>query len=280
MKKVSHNLGMGLDLFRKLVLVFCAIITLSFSAYSQDLNEDQEISDNGTIIIETETDITKSYKERRGRHGALFSVFTEAFNPLSYVSGFENGGTIGDIIANSEIQLMGVELGYKYNVGPGSIAAVFSYSQGGATGQTVSGTVANPSALSFIKKSIGLNAAADAITAEPWVVPYGQVSLNFFESHEEQVISSQSQSADAASGMMIGYKLGALFQIDWIESLFDASAKEERLRSSSLENTFIDVYYATYLADSAAAETAESGQIPPINLESDGQIGVGLKLEF
>lgn len=224
---------------------------------------------SGSVLVETSDDYSKNYKERRGTHGALFSLFTEDFDPFNYQSGYGGADAlIGNFLGDEGIKLNGLELGYKYNVSSVSFAALFSYSTGSAEN--------NGHSLGITKKSFSANAALDAVFDEPYVVPYGQVSLNLFDISEEK---TGSDTFTETTSPVIGYRYGLLFQLDWIESLVDKDAKAERLYSSGLENTYIDIFYSNYLAASNAQEPV-IGSEGEGNLESTGQMGLGLKMEF
>ena len=217
----------------------------------------------GRVIVESPIDSTLSYKKRRSTHGALFSVSTETFDPVDYQSQFGDV-LISDIIGSETISLVGVELGYKYNVSVGSAAVLVGYSQGGAS--------SGSRGLQIKKKSLSFNVALDGILEEPWVVPYFQVGANEFEASEDKGSASTAASANISYGL----RYGLLFQLDWI----DKDARGDSAFSSGLENTFIDVYYATYVASSSAQDPNNLGSAGDPNLGSTGQVGVGLKLEF
>ena len=226
---------------------------------------------SGLVALEKQEDYTKDYKDRRGTHGALFSVSTEAFYPIDYRSLY-NDAYIEDIINEDKINLIGIEIGYKYNMGPASLAILGQFSQGSITG-AVAG---DPTTLKVVKQGLSANIALDAVLNEPWVVPYAQAGMHQFSIEE-------SRTADSASGgtaLSFNYRYGLLFQIDWIENRIDKSAKGDQLRSSGLENTFIDVYFAKYLASSGAINPADSASDGDPNLFSNAEMGIGLKMEF
>ena len=56
--------------------------------------------------------------------------------------------------------------------------------------------------------------------------------------------------------------------------------KLKRLRSSGLENTYIDVYFADYFPSSEAQDAETLGSEGNVNTASSSEIGIGLKLEF
>jgi hypothetical protein len=233
--------------------------------------DEREPLTSGQVTLEQPEDYTKHYKQRRGKNAALFSINTEKFYPSEFYSLYGDAG-VGDIIQEERISLVGIELGYKRNFSFGSLAILGNYSQGSIDG-SVSGTGRN---LSFVKQGISANYAADVIFNEPYVVPYIQGGLHQFLVTESKEGDSQSASA----GFALNYRFGVLFQIDWLEDSFDKSAKADRLRSSGLENTYIDVFMSQYLAASNAADSANPSAGGDPNLSSSGELGVGLKLEF
>lgn len=260
-------------MLKKVLISVLLTSCLFLNAQAQELELDtttESTNASGTVTLEKTEDYTQSYKLRRGKNGALFSVTTEKFYPSEYYSLFQDAG-IGDIVGEDRADLIGVELGYKRNIDLGSIAILANYAQGGIDG-SFSGASRN---LSFVKQGVSVNFALDNLMQEPYVVPYVQAGI-----HQFLVTESGSAGDESAStGISLNYKFGLLFQLDWIENSIDKTAKVDRLRSSGLENTYIDVYMVQYMASSNAADPANPSEGDP-NLASSGEIGVGLKLEF
>ena len=225
----------------------------------------------GEVTIEKQEDFSKSYKNRRGTHGALLSLSHENFFPTNYRSLF-NDAYIEDILNEDKISLIGLELGYKYNVGITSVSALVIYGQGSKEGAFGG----QPRTLKINKQGLSFNFALDGILKEPWIAPYVQAGVHQFSVTE----SNGANSETSATGMSINYKYGLLFQLDWIENFFDNSATADRLRSSGLENTYIDVYFAEHLASSKAINPAVLTLTGEPNMYSTGEIGIGLKMEF
>jgi hypothetical protein len=174
---------------------------------------------------------------------------------------------IEDIAGSEAIKLTGLELGYKYNISIGSVAGLYSYSQG---------SVGNTRTITLSRQALAANIALDGILEEPWVVPYFQFGVHQFSASEDNGTTSES----AVTGVSFNYRYGLQFQIDWLEALMDSSAKADRLRSSGLENTFIDVYYVDHLPSGAAQDPTVLGSEGEPNLLSSGEMGIGLRLEF
>lgn len=258
------------------IKLFAATILFAAISRAQDLNNEEpsHIEQSGVVELEKQEDYSLSYKKRRSQHGALFSVSMEKFYPSDFRSLY-NDAYIENIIGDEKIELAGLELGYKHNIGPLSISALGAYSQGSIKGLgSESGRE-----IKINKLGASVNMALDAVFEEPWVVPYAQAGVHQFNLSESKATTADSRSA--TTGFAVNYKYGLLFQLDWLENAFDKSAKNDRLQSSGLENTYIDVYITEYLASSNADDPSQ----PPTeggdpNLLSSGEIGLGLKLEF
>jgi hypothetical protein len=253
---------------------FCFLISTQIFAQELNLNSPRSPSDaeTGQVILEKTPDYSSAYLQRRGTHGALFSVIYEKFYPIDYRSQFDDG-YIEDIIGEDRVDLIGLEIGYKYNFKLGSFAVLGNYASGAIDGQ-IGGNERN---LAFTKYGVSANYAIDALFDEPWVVPYIQAGAQQFVVAE----SSIAGDLEATPNVSFNYKLGLLFQLDWFENFMDDTARVERLRSSALENTFLDVYATEYLASSNALDaSAQTGTEGDPNLRSSFELGIGLKLEF
>lgn len=248
----------------------------SFSALAQDLNFDETHS-SGQVTVEKAENYTLPYKERRGTHGVVFAVGMETLNPQDYRSQF-NDGHFDNFSAGNKVSMLNLELGYKYNLSSlGSISIVGVYGSGGVDGSDGS----FDRNFAFTKYGVSANFAIDAILDEPWIVPYVQAGVHQFAASETGVISGNEETRTATAGFAGNYKFGLLFQLDWIESAIDKNARAERLRSSGLENTYIDVFMTEYLASSDAIDPAvQFGTEGDPNMAASSVIGVALKLEF
>lgn len=243
------------------ILISSLIIFVSTTAFSYI-----DSVETGTVIVEESQDVTASYKNRRSKHGFVLAFHSESFYPLDYQSMFGDV-YIEDIVGSEAIKLTGLELGYKYNISIGSITGLYNYSQG---------SVGETRTITLSRQALAANVALDGILEEPWVVPYLQVGVHQFSASEDNGTTSES----AVTGISFNYRYGLQFQIDWLEALMDSSAKADRLKSSGLENTFIDVYYVDHLASGAAQDPTVLGSEGEPNLLSSGEMGIGLRLEF
>ena len=225
----------------------------------------------GLVVVERPQDYSQSYKQRRTTHGMLLSVGAEQFFPSSYYSLFKDAG-IGDIIGEKRILLFSGEIGYKFNFSAGSLALLANFASGGTNGKAAN----QPRNLSFVRQGLSANFALDNITEEPILVPYVQGGAHQYLVTESGITGDLSDSAPVA----FNYRIGGMLQLDWVESFMDPTAKLQRLKSSKVENVFLDVYYSEYLAASSALDPANPTAIAPPNLASSGEFGVGLKVEF
>jgi hypothetical protein len=242
-------------------LIFAAVIFVSTFAHAYI-----DSVETGSVIVEEPQDFSASYKKRRSKHGFVLAFHSESFYPLDYQSMFGDV-YIEDLVGSEALKLTGLELGYKYNISIGSITGLYNYSQG---------SVGDTRTISLSRQALAANIAIDGILEEPWVVPYLQLGVHQFSASEDNGTTSES----AVTSFSFNYRYGLQFQIDWLEALMDPSAKAERLKSSGLENTFIDVYYVDHLASGAAQDPTVLGSEGEPNLLSSGEMGLGLRLEF
>lgn len=257
--------------------VFLAAVLFTTSSYAQDFSAARTPAneDLGSVVVEQQDDYSLSYKKRRSRHGALFSLGFEKFYPLDYRSLYNDSYTyIEDIIGEEPLDLVGAELGYKLNLALISMAFLGSYSSGGILGAVG----ASERSLKINRTGLSVNFALDALFEEPWVVPYAQVGAHQLSIRETNGATNDSKSATAA--VAVNYRYGLLLQLDWLENAFDKSAQADRLRSSGLENTYVDFYIAEHLASAKAIDPGKITNIGDPNLRSSGELGLGLKMEF
>lgn len=237
--------------------------------------DEREPLTDGNVVVEKPVDYTLPYKKRRSKHGVLFSVGLEKIEPTEYYS---MTGTfdvpISEMFGNTTIDMVGLELGYKYNFSLGSIFIIGGYSMGSTSDDTV-GAVRK---LSLTKQSLAAGFAADAIFDEPWVVPYAQAGVHQFEVNETLNDEEQAHTTQPC----LNYRFGMLFQLNWIEKAIDPSTHQEGLRSSGLENTYLDVYTSFYQPSASVFDPTDPDNTlsEDPNLQAEGTIGVALKMEF
>ena len=253
-------------------LLFSVVTLFGTFAFAQDYSDPLK---GDEITVESVQDLTTSYKERRKDFGALFSVNYERYFPSEHISVIQNK-TYEELSEGESIPVIGVELGVKYNFALGSFAALFGYGAGSYANETQ-----NLDDVSVKITKIDLNFALDNLTSEPWVVPYVQGGIHQLEWEENSFTGSDNVIETLIAKPNAHYKLGVMFQLNWIENWIDPTTTQEGLRSSGLENTYLDVFYSGYSAYAepdplVGALGSDDGEA---NLSSSG-LGMGLKLEF
>lgn len=241
--------------------------------------EETQANGNGDVILEQQTDLTESYKKRRGRHGVLFSIDYEKYFPVDYFSQYRDK-YIEEFLGDKEsIDLIGVELGYKLNFKLGSLAILGNYAQGSKSKSDFSdGTTTRERNLSISRYGLSANFALDNIMEEPWIVPYGQVGIHQFQVIEDDL--AQDQAKETTTQFAFNYRFGFLFQLNWIEKAIDPNTQLDGLRSSGLQNTFIDLYAMTHTASSETYDPADPNSEGDPDMSTGMEFGVGLKMEF
>lgn len=252
--------------------ILLLLLGTSFLAKAQDYSEPL-LTDE--IIVESKQDLTEAYKYRRKTLGTIFSVNYEKYYPSEHISIIQNK-SYEEISGGDPIPVVGAELGVKYNFSMGSLSGLFGYSAG-----TFSNADQNlDSAMVKITK-LDINFAFDNLMAEPYFVPYVQGGLHQLEWEEDSYTGASNIVETLIAKPNFHYKLGMLLQLNWIENWIDPSTTAEGLRSSGLENTFLDIFYSGYMAYAepdpiVGALGSDDGEA---NLSSSG-LGIGLKLEF
>ena len=180
-------------------------------SYAQDEND----SKSGAVLLEKQENFSGSYKQRRSRHGLLFSVNFEKFYPTDYFSQYRDV-YIEDIIDTDKIDLVGGEIGYKFNFKLGSLGLLANYASGSIIG-AVGTTTLIERTLTFSRLGAAANLALDNFFEEPWIVPYGQVGLHQFQVEED--VAGATEAKSVTTSIAPNYKFGLMFQLDWIEKL-------------------------------------------------------------
>lgn len=239
-----------------------------------------DYSQTGDVVMEQQTNLYQSYKQRRGKHGVLFSVNYEKFYPVDYYSMYRDA-YIEDFLGDSEsMDLLGAELGYKYNFKLGSLSLLANFATGSKSNSAYNGdnTTARERNLSVTRYGLSINYAADNVMQEPWIVPYGQVGLHQFHVIEDDL--NQESAEERTTQISFNYKIGLLFQLNWIEKAIDPNTQIDGLRSSGLQNTFIDLYAMTHMASSEVYDSSSPTSEGDPDMSTGMEIGIGLKMEF
>ncbi|AZZ38222.1 hypothetical protein CIK05_15920 [Bdellovibrio sp. qaytius] len=252
--------------------LFCLVTIFGASSFAQDYSDPLR---GDEITVESTQDLTTSYKERRKNFGAIFSVNYERYYPSEHVSVIQNK-SYEEISDGQSMPVIGAELGVKYNFALGSLAGIFGYGMGHYANEAQ-----NLDGATVKITKLDLNFALDNLMSEPWIVPYVQGGIHQLEWEENSFTGSDNVVETLIAKPNLHYKLGVMFQLNWIENWIDPSTTQEGLRSSGLENTYLDVFYTGYSAYAepdpvVGALGSDDGEA---NLSSSG-LGLGLKLEF
>ena len=223
------------------------------------------------VEVESRTDMTLPYKQRRSKWGFLFFAGMEKFYPAYYKSLILNQD-FKDFSGSEMITLGSVELGAKYNTRIGSFSLMGGYSAGSISNPDLGLTDLN---VAIYKTSI--NYAMDNLFQEPYVVPYVQTGVHLIKYLETSVAGSVESEESNLTDPIYHFRTGLLFQLNWLEKKIDPNTHYDGLMSSGLENTFIDVFYSYYASPLTVSEAV--GQDGDPDFESS-EYGVGLKLEF
>lgn len=234
----------------------------------------------GDVVVEQQTNLYQSYRQRRGHHGVLFSVNYEKFYPVDYYSMYRDKYIEEFLDSSDSIDLIGLEIGYKYNFKLGSVAILANYAQGSKSNSSYNGDSAGARErnLSISRYGISVNYAADNILEEPWIVPYGQIGVHQFQVVEDDL--STAEAMETTTQISFNYKIGLLFQLNWIEKSIDPNTHIDGLRSSGLQNTFIDIFATTHVSSSEAYDPANSNSEGDPDMGTGMDFGIGLKMEF
>jgi hypothetical protein len=251
--------------FRKLCWIIMAVAGAQFfSSYSE-----AQIKEDEGVIVDNKKSAFLPYLQRRTTWGVLFSAQLEQYFPKDYFSLIqlkyydEIGGAVS---------LGGAELGLKYNFSLGSVAALASYSAG-----TTSDSNRGLNRFSVSLTKVSANLTLDAFMNEPWVAPYVQGGMHQFNILEESTVSGTTSSESPKIDWNFNYRAGILIQLNWLEKSIDPNTHAEGLRSSGLENTYLDIFYSEYMRPSKVAESANEEGEPD---HASSHFGVGLKMEF
>lgn len=251
--------------FKNLSAIFVVFASFLFSPKSIEA----QIKDDEGVIVDNKRSAFLPYIQRRTAWGVLFSAQMEQYFPKDYYSAIQS--KYYDEIGGA-ISLGGAELGLKYNFSLGSLAGLVSYSAGSTSDP---GSGLNRFDVSLTK--VSANLTLDAFMNEPIVAPYVQGGMHQFSIFEESTVSNVVSSEEPSIGWNFNYRAGLLIQLNWLEKSIDPNTHAEGFRSSGLENTYLDIFYAEYMRPSSVAEAVNEEGEPD---HASSHFGVGLKMEF
>lgn len=215
-------------------------------------------NDGPLVEVQYAPDLLSDYKERRESHGWMFGLNYQAYKPTNFISVLDDLG-YGDLFGSNPIQLVEMQIAYKLNFEPGSVALGLGY----GAGQVSDDHSGASRTLEVTKTAASLSILLDTIFPQPYVVPYVQGQILRFGISE----SNPSASFSADSQMGFTYSAGVLLQLDALD-------RDSATRSTldwGIQNTYLDVFVTKY--------TNTQGENDP-NTESELDYGAGLRMEF
>lgn len=207
------------------------------------------------VEVELRQDNLASYHERREPHGTYLGVSYEAVEFGKYVSSLD-GKTYNEMFGSDTVNLVQVDVDYKYNFTLGSLAFGAFYGIGAVDGS-------DSRKLDIKKYGLSLKYTADMLMQEPYVAPYLGIQVWQMGYSEESNLDSFSSTTQ----MGLSYTVGVLLQLNWI----DYETAKLTTFSWGLENTFVDLYAVQYAKTQAADDP---------NFETDMTFGAGIRMEF
>ncbi|MBL7544623.1 MAG: hypothetical protein JNL11_12470 [Bdellovibrionaceae bacterium] len=208
----------------------------------------------------------KSYRDRRSRHGFLFSVNAEHLYFQDYASIIDNV-LYEEMFGQEDLTIVQASVGYKLNFFLGALTVGAGYGQGTLIDDRfVNAQGANQERTLTIAKTTGqVQWMLDSLMREPYFVPYAGFSMWQMDLTEAQVVGGQSTTYTTGYGTAL--TVGFLVQLNWIEP----ETSKLGYMSQGLENTYLDVFWTQY------QNTDE--ELDP-SFANDFNFGVGLRLEF
>ncbi|MBX3017177.1 MAG: hypothetical protein KF767_04760 [Bdellovibrionaceae bacterium] len=243
-----------------LAILICAPMWGNAATNAADPNAPSD----GKIQIDYPIEVSVPYRDRRPRHQFTANVQYENFAPTGYFSPVVADPTTVDasykgVYNQEDIPLVGISLGYKFNMPFLGLEIAPFYGKGGLksnrTGENIN--------LDVEKYGVRFAAYLETLFKEPYIVPYVATQMQMWGIHE----TGATLSFNRTTAFAFGFGAGMLIQLNWL----DPAAALESLNVSGLNNTYIDVFVQQY------GDTADSAD--PV-FASDFNWGVGLRLEY
>jgi hypothetical protein len=232
------------------------------------LVEDYREDTSNLVELHYPVDADVPYKQRRLTSAFTMGFSYENFYPNKYTSIINLTDSYNDMFGNSEIPMLNMDIGYKYNFSLGSLIA----GVGIGIGRLTDSHKQIYSQLEFTKTMAYAGYVMDSIFNEPYVAPYfmgGTTLFSIKESVADETptgnVNTVTESGSTNTGFF--YKVGALIQLNWIED----DVFRKGLIDYGLQNTYLDVFVTQYT-------TSISEDDPDI--ETGINFGAGLRVEF
>ncbi len=238
-----------MDLRRKLVTAsLCAslgspvlaqeISTQDYEPASKHEIRELKVTGNGLIEIVYPAEVLAPYKERRPDHQFIFHFQYENLKPAGLGSA----------------AIMGLNLGYKYNVPVVGLEISGFFGSGGSAGGS------NGSSYSVQKKGVRAAAVFDDFMNEPYVAPYFGLQIVKWDFDESSLSGRNSASLDPT----LGTQVGLLIQLNWLEPKTALNA----LNEDGLNNSYLDLFLQQYASTKG------------VNLATSFNWGAGFRMEY
>lgn len=245
------------------ILLVALLAAPTFANAATD-GADPGMPEPGKIQIEYPIEVSLPYRDRRPRHQFTASVQYENYAPTNYFSAVVPDPSTVDatykgVFANEDIPLLGISLGYKFNM-PFLGLEIAPYYASGSIKSSRAGENIN---LSLEKYGVRFAAYLETLFKEPYVVPYVASQIQVWGVEEK----GQTLSFSRSTAYAVGFGAGMLFQLNWL----DPAAALESLNSSGLNNSYLDVFFQQY------GDTSDNTD--PL-MSSEFNWGVGLRLEY
>lgn len=224
----------------------------------------RELPAEGKVTIEYPVETALPYRERRPRHQFTAHVQYENFAPTGYLSPvIADPSTVDPSYQNvynqEDIPLIGLALGYKFNMPFLGVEVAPFYAAGGITSSRTGENIT----LNFEKYGVRFAAYLETLFREPYVVPYVSGVIQVWGIEE----SGASLAFSRSTAYTFGFGAGLLFQLNWL----DPAAALLALNESGLSNTYLDVFVQQY------GDTVDAND--PV-LSTDFNWGAGIRLEY
>lgn len=221
----------------------------------------EEAPKGGWVEVRTNDQAYKSYLDRRSPHGFQFGVGLENFFPNGYNSKIDQF-SFEELFGHSDLKFTVLQVGYRYNT---SIGAFYLGADYGIASSLEDSRIGETRTVSARKMGLKANYIIDAITSEPYAVPYVGVSFVKFGFTEEALTQDVVSEIEAAPA--IGGTVGILIQLNWLEKDMSRAA----WLTSGMENTYIDIFMSKYNSTASGEE---------LDTTSSFNWGAGLVIEF
>jgi hypothetical protein len=254
-------------------LFLIIIIGISTSVLSHAQEQIDEQSPDGLVIvepnniIESKVDeelpfVMKPYLDRRPEWGYTFGLEYNSYEPINYVPNFiaTEIATFDELYGYAETPAIGAIFSFKKNMSFGSVGMEASI--GRYENMADNGDLAD-SVLTVYPVRIGFTAALDALSVEPFFVPYasaGAYMMFYREDADNTSISGNSAAAPYLTG-------GVAFMIDWL----DREAAMLAYKDAGVQATYVFI---------EAQKFFSSGQDERRDFSNDVSWSAGIKIEL